>query len=444
MPTQEYETAQEAPLVLTSDDENSADANASVAVRGVARVFEEMDFVSELSLEAGSVYGAAVALPQVARSTGWHPTFTMLAIRSYILLIMSIVLQLYLVTFIGESTEIMAPLGGQMHLCDFGHNLDECPGAAHCTGPGGTRYFNTRLQSFVMFSIKQFAKQGMLDVFPDKTDLINEKVDPGEYGVENQTCRLVCIFLFTMSVVKDLFHCFTLASLLYRLPTKDDSWIAYHDQGPTEGDWHKQVLGLLKFKVVGMPLHWKAICFCTILLPKALLWLFVFWEGTCLLLETSAIVDQVLGAVAMTFVLSIDEMALDTLGTIASKHIMTNLEPFPVHGSDRDSMPKGADELLSRVANKSSHSSLKVAFSVLVPKRLMLVIVLMFLAVAKYYHKNCYSTEGHWWPGDGTWVSVDMYTPKSSYFSVSDFMNVFWTDAVSKSKKPFWSMHHER
>ena len=34
-------------------------------------------------------------------------------------------------------------------------------------------------------------------------DTINAKVDPGEYGIENFRCRLVCLFLFTMSVMHE-------------------------------------------------------------------------------------------------------------------------------------------------------------------------------------------------------------------------------------------------
>ena len=33
---------------------------------------------------------------------------------------------------------------------------------------------------------------------------IEEKVEPGEYGVENYLCRVICLFIFTLSVVEDL------------------------------------------------------------------------------------------------------------------------------------------------------------------------------------------------------------------------------------------------
>lgn len=35
-------------------------------------------------------------------------------------------------------------------------------------------------------------------------DAINEKVDPGEYGMENFSCRAVCLFLFTLSVMHEM------------------------------------------------------------------------------------------------------------------------------------------------------------------------------------------------------------------------------------------------
>lgn len=42
-----------------------------------------------------------------------------------------------------------------------------------------------------------------MDVLPDKEEDINAKVDPGEYGMENNKTRYVCHFLFTVSVISE-------------------------------------------------------------------------------------------------------------------------------------------------------------------------------------------------------------------------------------------------
>lgn len=45
--------------------------------------------------------------------------------------------------------------------------------------------------------------EALLDVLPDKEEDINAKVDPGEYGMENNKTRYVCHFLFTVSVISE-------------------------------------------------------------------------------------------------------------------------------------------------------------------------------------------------------------------------------------------------
>merc|ERR1719506_3577426 len=40
-----------------------------------------------------SVYGAAIVMPQLARTAGWSKCFTILAFRSYVFLMLNILLQ---------------------------------------------------------------------------------------------------------------------------------------------------------------------------------------------------------------------------------------------------------------------------------------------------------------------------------------------------------------
>eukprot|EP00439_Symbiodinium_sp_Y106_P074806 s169_g14.t1 len=84
----------------------------------------------------------------------------------------------------------MYPFAGQMHLCDFGASVKACPDASNCVGPSGTVYTPARLYSFPIWSTRVFVRDSMKAVFPEYAEKIDEQVDPGEYGLENYTCRL--------------------------------------------------------------------------------------------------------------------------------------------------------------------------------------------------------------------------------------------------------------
>eukprot|EP00438_Fugacium_kawagutii_P022677 Skav224901 [mRNA] locus=scaffold1112:417867:420845:- [translate_table: standard] len=76
----------------------------------------------------------------------------------------------------------------------------------------------------------------------------------------------------------------------------------------------------------GMPIYWKVIIFLVVFLPKLALCHYVLLEGTLLLMDTSGILDCVLGALSMSFVLSIDEMLYDAMTSGAAVSIMKKLE----------------------------------------------------------------------------------------------------------------------
>merc|ERR1711871_911111 len=57
-------------------------------------------------------------------------------------------LQGILIAMINEEAHVMTAFAGQMHLCDFGGNLPECPLTKNCRGPGGTTMSYPRLYTF--------------------------------------------------------------------------------------------------------------------------------------------------------------------------------------------------------------------------------------------------------------------------------------------------------
>lgn len=425
-------------------DNGCIDENAMKAINAVTDVLAHMSHVYELSLETGSVYGSAMALPQIARSSHYNNLFCVLAFRSYILLVINIVVQVSLLIFIGQSTNVMSALGGQMHLCDFGAPLVSCPGVAGCTGPGGTEFTKTRLYSYEQWNIQNFVKQALLSIVPEKSAEIRQKVDPGEYGLENYMCRLVCCFIFTMSVVQDLFRTCSVAYLLYKIPTKAESWIRYVP--PSDVMPHRIrrffALGCFRYCVAGMPLSWKVTNIVTILVPKMALWYWVAFEGFRLLMDTAGIVDLVLGCMAMGFVLNIDEMVFQTFASDASVEILARCEGYVGHLQSEEAEPdepgqhsanEADEDVLDRLYKEGYPLSTAYLIKAFFPTKLVAVSLIMVIFVVKYYYLNC--DRSH----DGSFVSKPMYMPKTTSYGIMEMI----TGQHEIDSRPFWTMPAE-
>eukprot|EP00434_Breviolum_minutum_P030988 symbB.v1.2.027406.t1/scaffold2802.1/size122644/2 len=112
-------------------------------------------------IEADSVYGAAVAMPQIARSCGWPGSLIAVVIRVYFFTLLNFLMQGFLLSMIGEEQLMLYPFAGQMHLCNFGANIKECPDASDCKGPMGTTYSMPRLYSFPIWSTRVFVRDSL-------------------------------------------------------------------------------------------------------------------------------------------------------------------------------------------------------------------------------------------------------------------------------------------
>jgi len=382
-------------------------------------------------LETGSVYGTAIAFPQLARCSNYNKVYVALWIRAWLALGLNLFLQLSLVVFVGEATQIMNPLGGQMHLCDFGARLDSCTGPGTtvpgCQGPGGTQFSPPRLYGYTQWAVQKFTKQALLDVLPDKEDTINEKVDPGEYGMENFSCRAVCLFLFTLSVMHEIVTCMKMALLLWNVPSsgeKEMAWITH-----VKDSMVSRVKA--KYRVGGMPLHWKAVVFFIVFLPKLALCHYVLLEGTLLLMDTSGIMDSVLGALSMSFVLGLDEMLYNAMTSSAAVSIMLQLEKAV---EEEELAQEKRDEAGQQMAHDISWCSWSLIRQI-IPVRIVVTMAVMGLYVGRYYEFKCkWSDEWH------LWVSKDMYTPSRASYSLSDFILNGFFQTVGHTDEPFWSM----
>merc|ERR1719379_1859451 len=147
----------------------------------------------------------------------------------------------------------MDKYGGQMSLCDFGAFLERCPENDNCIGPSGTRYTPQRLYSWNQWIARGYVKDSLTQLFPEKAKEIEEKIDPGEYGLEDYWCRTAAVFIFLLAMMEELLNVCRTVNLLYNLPSKPQDWIVYN--GPLEGpDTKVTHQSDIEFKIAGMSL----------------------------------------------------------------------------------------------------------------------------------------------------------------------------------------------
>jgi len=410
----------------------SAD-NVKVAAARALKILMKKEMTGSCTVSPESVYGVALAMPQIARSSGWSKTYTSLAIRAFVHLLLNCVVQLVLLYQVALESNVMQYYGGQMHLCNFGQYFDKCPGKTDCTGPGGTTYVKDGLYAnFQQWNTRMFVRDTLNWLLPDKAAAIRSNVVPGEYGIESPLCRVLCVFLFVMAVVDDFAETLNTMLLLWHVPSVPEPWLSYEppswvtnkeigeemsrtldfDVNETiNKDTAKKVMGVGEIdfvivRVAGMPRRWKVINFFCIVVPKFFIWLVLIAAGTQFLMETAAIQDLIINSLAMCFILQIDELVASRLCTEATKAIMAKLEAYDLFSIAED------EELLDEDV-VAEYEKREVQFSVadcetlilLFPKRLFLIMSITACCYWGYYMRFCTATP------DGSYVSEALYPP---------------------------------
>jgi len=364
-----------------------------------------------------------------------------LAIRSYFFLAVNIGLQSFVLSMIGTEQLLMYPFAGQMHLCDFGATIPSCsadPDAPNCMGPGGTTLSYPRLYPFSIWNTRGFIKDSLKSMFPHRAAEIHANVDPGEYGMESYWCRMACVFIFMMAVVDDLRGTIRLAFLLWKVPTEAQSWIRYDPPAWCDKSHAKAVHGwteldLVKFQVAGMPFMWKTINFIIVFVPKVCLWLALASTGVQYLMETANIVNMVVNAMALTFVLDIDEMVFARLTTKITQHIMSKLERLPLYEMTEEDC-ETEEQVIARFEEEEYGPKKIFKILQIIPMRLATILCLHCGFQWLYYTRNC-TMDKH-----GGSVSKPMHYPNSLSFNMIGLMFGF---APQEQAEPFWTMPEE-
>lgn len=413
--------------------------NAEVA-SGKAMTILSQHAKGYCGVETGSVYGRAVALPQFARTAEWSQSYTGMAIRAFIFLFSNVILQAFLLYMISTEERIVNKFGGQMHLCDFAADISSCPGGMNCIGPGGTSYTAERLYDWKAWSTRVFVRESLKLLFPDRADEIGQAVDPGEYGLENYRLRIVCCLLFVMGLWPDLRGSIELAYLLWHIPTKAEPWMEYVIPTWDKSKEHAKAihgwseLDLVKFRIAGMPLKWKAVNALLVLSPKLYLWFLTADIGVVFLMETSVIEDMIINAVALSFILSIDELIVLALGSPSTSYMLEHLERFPLFETSDEEDDSEKDAWDKHQEDKQW--SLKGLFLVAFPFRLCYMLFLTSFFILKYYIEQCVRT------ADGSWISKDVHLPLREQLPVLSFIFGPWPGMFPVDQQPeaVWTM----
>jgi hypothetical protein len=418
--------------------------NSQVAA-GKAMTILEQKAKGFCTVEAGSVYGCALAFPQLARTAGWSLKYTALAILCGICLAFNVVLQGFLLYMLSKEERIMSKFGGQMHLCDFGSHLEGCPDGPNCIGPGGTEYTPSRLYDWNMWTTRVYVRDSLKALFPEKSDLIDEKVDPGEYGLESYYLRAACVLLFVMGLWHDLKGSWTMLNLLYYVPSKEEAWMVYEVPSWDEDKEHAKAvhgwseLELVKFRINGMPLHWKFVNLMFILLPKVYLWILTVDIGTVFLLETSVIEDMIINAVALDFILSIDELIVQSVMPFTVTHMLDNLESFALFDTADEEDDTEKDCFEKHQLDKRWGIFSPELYITVFPVKLCGILGTTVFFIAKYYIEHCKHE------GDGSWVSQAVVLPADSIlpfpsFIFGPFPLLFPVETASGGQEVVWKM----
>jgi len=397
-----------------------------------------------LNVEKKSVFGAGVLIPQLARCSGWSRGLIEVTIKIYLYVLFGFFVQIELLRFIDKEELVLDLFSGQSFLCDFGAPFENCPDDPTCAGPAGTKITPDRMYSYATYSNRRFMKTALLDLFPDKKDEIEDKVDPGEYGAESKWCRWLCCFLFMMGVMSELQSIYHLGKLLYVIPTEAGEWISIDEAGVAaastttprgsvdsragfSGQKGRRTVrfeedNALVVKIAGMPLLWKMVNVIFILFPKAVVWRLTASAGVTFLMETAEINDVIINAVALAFILQIDEMIFEALMPGELRELTLSCKGYARHVVDRTEEP--------------SFLSFKTVFLLVPSYGIATLALTAYFVYYDYYMAHCD------WQASGFFTSKAMYMPSGSDFSFLQTLTSTWlksTVFLKHEGEPFWT-----
>jgi len=318
---------------------------------------------------------------------------------------------------IAKEERVNDKFGGQMHLCDFGAHIQNCPDGPNCIGPRGTGYTPARLYNWNMWATRVFIRQSFEAMFPERMAEINEKVDPGEYGLESYWLRATCCFIFVIGLWPDLVATRDLCQLLLKIPTSSSAWIQRVVSEGEEVPGAADQMDLVKFRISGMPRHWKLANFFLVIFPKLYLWILTVDIGILFLMETASIEDMVINAVALAFILNLDEIIYEAMFSDAAKDMLSRLEDYEDINYEEFATPDDMEIYMMHQENRQWNLLSPRFYMLVFPVRMFAMISVLAFFLLKYYMEHCVHLP------DGSFVGKDLHLP--STYTMSFFSFIF-------------------
>ncbi|CAK9046713.1 unnamed protein product [Durusdinium trenchii] len=400
-----------------------------------AKLIGAMKFMQmgKVGIEPNSVYGAAVLMPQLARTAHWHRSFIPHVWNSFFYLFVCMFVHATMLIYVSKELHVMNLFAGQPYLCDFGADLPACTldeQSERCVGPFGTPVTAPRLYSWSQWASRSFVRDSMAAIFPEQEEEIRKVADPGEYGVESYYCRLLCCFVFVISITQELDNIIKMMRLLYNIPNEDQPWFILGEEDEDDSDENMEKwLNEVEMKVAGMSRSWKMLNVFMVLIPKSLLWIMTASTGINFLMETGGIDDIIVNSVALGFLLQLDEIITDAMLSDEVNHLLDECKEFPLY-QEGDLHTHGDQETLSKL-QAWAPGHLQLLWE-MIPKVMVFCSTLLYCLVMRYYTLHCVQV-------DGKWVSKDMHLPSSLSFSLANALSLRWFP-VDAAEKPYWSM----
>lgn len=290
-----------------------------------------------------SLYGSAIVLPQVARNLKWNPVYVGKVCKCFMSLAICILVQFMFVY------QIWKLVKEQTMACD------EDP--EECVQNGFRRRHGLLFKHWYLCS------------------------------AEVHWLRKICVLAFIVTMFKDARQSFEMFRLMYALPSEKGDWLvvteteeitARKDKGGARTSADYQV----GYQVEGMTSFWKVLNIVLFLVPKLIIWVGLFWNGSIWLMNTPDRDELILNAVSLVFVIDFDEVLYAAVTESDTQQRMEDLQswkPEPEQTSDGE--PSSTDSEGEKSTSRAK-TILRCSFDALIFQ--IVLAVLSFIGIELY------------------------------------------------------------
>jgi hypothetical protein len=293
-------------------------------------------------LPRDTLYGSAIVLPQVAQDMEWHPKYIGLCVEAAICLFLVYLMQ---GIFVYEVARLVQAKDQQCdrhpdYCLDRGFRLSD-----RALIGGRDRWYRCFPPAFN----SSWTRHEIIYHSPGSAS-----------GGGLHLCRRLCVVAFVIFLFKEVRQSWEMLRLLLKLPGQHEPWVVVVDQLEENAKVNHDKTQVpeieverkahVKWQINGMDRNWKILSFCTLIVPKMLLCFLLLWYGSEWLMNTYDHGELILNAVALVFVLDLDEAVFFATSDSDTCFYMDNLDPWRDTSEDEE----GRDEAKA-AHNLSSH-----------------------------------------------------------------------------------------